>query len=425
MAIGSAAIASIGFDRKSLLLDVLRLCLLSALLSGCTQSLPERAQQKAPDAEPEQSAEQSAATATTDPEAEDAPLPWPPPNGDIPQPQEAAAVGKMFEWHGDGRRVSRIVIDTDTQQARFFDGKELVGWSTVATGVSSHRTPTGEFSILEKVVNKRSNLYGRIYDGNGKLVKRNARAGSDAVPSGGRFVGAKMPHFMRMTYDGIGMHAGPIPRPGSPASHGCIRMPSQLADRLFKQVDAGTRVTVIGSQGPSYGNYAERVKAQQGEARAARAAAQARRDGDPLGALDAEIAALRGEDLPPPASSGDSEAASSPSSRGSEEETTGRRATRSTGDQPSDASGAAGTQETLEASGNAQPSGSESQNVQPASAQPVSAQTSSDQTSSAQPSNEEPPSVAPSGSDESAPGAEGSPASQAAGSVTPPSVPAT
>lgn len=286
--------------RWNLLAAAMQIAVVGTLLGGCTQSLPERAtSEETPEAESE-----VAETAATTTPAADEPLPWPPANGEIPMPQEAAAAGKMFEWHGDGRRVTRIVIDTDTQQARFFDDGDLIGWSTVATGVSSHRTPTGEFSVLEKVANKRSNLYGRIYDGEGKLVKRNAKAGRDAVPSGGRFVGARMPHFMRMTFDGVGMHAGPIPRPGSPASHGCIRMPVRVADALFDHVELGARVTVIGSQGPSYGNYAARVQQRQGEARARQAAVQARRDGDPIDVLDAEIAALRGEDFPPAATDG-------------------------------------------------------------------------------------------------------------------------
>lgn len=265
------------------------LCLLWSLLAGCTETAPVRSGEANGAAATSSEDEASAATAEVQ---EDEPLPWPPPNGDIPQPQEAAATGKMFEWKGDGRRLSRIIIDTDRQQASFYDGDELVGWSTVATGVASHRTPTGEFEVMEKVADKRSNLYGRIYDSAGNLVKRNAKQGRDAVPPGGRFVGARMPHFLRMTYDGVGMHAGPIPRPGNPASHGCIRMPAQVADAIFDHADLGTRVTVVGSSGPDYGDYAERVRAREAERRAQDAAAETRRQGDGLGGPDAEIAAV-------------------------------------------------------------------------------------------------------------------------------------
>ncbi|PYJ37905.1 MAG: hypothetical protein DME84_06120, partial [Verrucomicrobia bacterium] len=46
-------------------------------------------------------------------------------------------------------------------------------------------------------------------------------------------------------FDGAdGMHAGYLP--GYPASHGCVRMPQQLAIAFFNSVTAGTPVTVFG-----------------------------------------------------------------------------------------------------------------------------------------------------------------------------------
>ena len=203
---------------------------------------------------------------------------------------EKPTPGKLFEWEGDGRSLTRIVIDTNEQTAHFYAGEERVGWTTIASGVAKHPTPRGQFAILEKVRDKRSNLYGKIVGRNGKVIRGNAH-GKDKVPPGARFVGASMPHFMRLTYDGIGMHAGPIPRPGQPASHGCIRMPPQMASAVFEHVSSGTAVTVIGN-GPDYGNYAERIARQQAEERARRAAAAAAAEGTALDALDAEIDVL-------------------------------------------------------------------------------------------------------------------------------------
>jgi lipoprotein-anchoring transpeptidase ErfK/SrfK len=53
-----------------------------------------------------------------------------------------------------------------------------------------------------------------------------------------------MPYWMRLTGSGVGMHAGPIPNPGQPASHGCIRMPLAMAETLFQHVNVGTPVTI-------------------------------------------------------------------------------------------------------------------------------------------------------------------------------------
>lgn len=189
----------------------------------------------------------------------------------IPEPQEEPESDKLFEWNANGRKISHVVIDTNEQRARFYDGREQVGWTTIASGRSSHPTPSGEFEVLEKVAKKRSNLYGRIYNSRGGLHKSNAHS-RDPVPAGGKFVGARMPNFMRMTYDGIGMHAGAIPNPGRPASHGCIRLPSEVASSLFSKVDIGTRVTVIGN-GPDYGNYAERIRRQRAQEKLNRIAA--------------------------------------------------------------------------------------------------------------------------------------------------------
>ncbi|TCW36006.1 L,D-transpeptidase-like protein [Marichromatium gracile] len=203
------------------------------------------------------------------------PAPPEPAEQQPPQPQSTPVIPKepsLYEWRGEGRRVSHIVVDTDDQKARFYDGDVEVGWATVATGVSRHPTPTGSFTVMEKVENKRSNLYGRYYGSGGKLIQSNVKVGRDPLPDGARFVGAKMPYFMRLTYDGIGLHAGPIPRPGRPASHGCIRMPAEVAPLLFAKVDQGTAVTIVG-RGPSYGNYAKRQRQL-----AAERAASARRE---------------------------------------------------------------------------------------------------------------------------------------------------
>ena len=83
-----------------------------------------------------------------------------------------------------------------------------------------------------------------IVNSDGNVVNGNATAGKHAVPSGGRFLGAPMPHWMRLTSYGVGMHAGPIPNPGSPASHGCIRLPPEMAETLFSVVEVGTPVTI-------------------------------------------------------------------------------------------------------------------------------------------------------------------------------------
>lgn len=151
----------------------------------------------------------------------------------------------LYVWHGTGQPGPvRVTIDLSEQKAYIFRNSENIGWSYVATGTSGYRTPTGTFTISEKVVNKRSNKYGSIVDARGNVLRRNATAGVHSA-AGGSFQGAKMPYWMRLTSNGVGMHAGPIPRPGYTASHGCIRLPYTMAQRLYDIAPSGTRVTIV------------------------------------------------------------------------------------------------------------------------------------------------------------------------------------
>jgi lipoprotein-anchoring transpeptidase ErfK/SrfK len=168
--------------------------------------------------------------------------PQPPPLAAIPVDTEAT----FSYWNGDGiPGPASITIDLSEQAAYFYKGGQLVGRSRVATGRSSHPTPTGSFMILEKKVEKRSNVYGLIYDAGGEVVNWDADARTDPTPEGGRFQGASMPFWMRLTNTGVGMHAGPIPNPGRPASHGCIRMPRTMAVTFHHNVEIGTPVTIV------------------------------------------------------------------------------------------------------------------------------------------------------------------------------------
>ena len=214
-----------------------------ALLSGCS-ALPKFTELQAEAATP---------TAETKLAQQSAPAPLP-----DPEPPKKT---KLFEWTGKGRAVTRIVVDVDEQKARFYEGDKEVGWTMVASGVSKFPTPVGRFSVTEKVTNKESNLYGKIYGKGGQLISSNAKMGKTPIPTGARFDGADMPYYMRLTGDGIGMHAGPIPNPGRPASHGCIRMPKAFAPIAFRHVGVGTEVSIVGN-GPSYATYLAQQRAQ-------------------------------------------------------------------------------------------------------------------------------------------------------------------
>ena len=51
-----------------------------------------------------------------------------------------------------------------------------------------------------------------------------------------------MPFMQRLTWDCVAIHAGM--NPGFPASHGCIRVPTEFAKKLFAVTAKGTPVLV-------------------------------------------------------------------------------------------------------------------------------------------------------------------------------------
>jgi len=161
-----------------------------------------------------------------------------------PPPTPVKAQRILYEWYDDGGPGEvAIRINLPAQRAFYTRGGRPIGWSYVATGKEGHRTPAGSYRITEKVVDKYSNRYGWIEDEFGNVVDGDAQPG-DRVPPGCVYVAAPMPFWMRLTDYGIGMHAGVIPEPGQPASHGCIRLPKPLAPQLFDVVNLGTPVRI-------------------------------------------------------------------------------------------------------------------------------------------------------------------------------------
>jgi hypothetical protein len=84
----------------------------------------------------------------------------------------------------------------------------------VSTGIKGRETPAGVFSVVEKDKDHHSNLYDD----------------------------ASMPNMQRITWSGIAMHGGPLP--GYAASHGCVRLPYDFAEKLFDKTQLGMRVII-------------------------------------------------------------------------------------------------------------------------------------------------------------------------------------
>jgi L,D-transpeptidase catalytic domain len=165
---------------------------------------------------------------------------------------------QLVESRPVGEPIMAIVSLRD-QQITVYDAKGWIMRAPVSSGQKGRETPAGIFSVLEKEAEHYSNMYDDAY----------------------------MPHMQRLTWSGIALHGGPLP--GFAASHGCIRMPYDFAERMFDATALGMRVIVAPSNvvpvaidhpalfQPKAGPSAAAVSAAAAEAdEAARKADQAR-----------------------------------------------------------------------------------------------------------------------------------------------------
>ncbi len=143
---------------------------------------------------------------------------------------------------------SWVKINLKLQRAFLMNGNQVAMDYPISSGRKKYPTPTGSFRIMEKIKDKRSNLYGKVLNANGGVVKSNADSRKDSIPAGGSFRGASMPNWMRLTGDGVGMHTGRVPR--YPASHGCIRTPKAITPIVFSKVRTGTKVIISSGRAP-------------------------------------------------------------------------------------------------------------------------------------------------------------------------------
>jgi lipoprotein-anchoring transpeptidase ErfK/SrfK len=147
-------------------------------------------------------------------------------------------------WAGAGMASeTKVIINLSEQRAYLIKQGTVALVSPIASGKPGWPTPARNFRIFNKDIDHRSRSFGSVLNRWGRVINSNATPGSH-VPPGGHYRPAPMPYFMEFS-PAVGMHAGYLP--GYPASHGCVRMPSDLADVFFKEVHIGTPVRVVGS----------------------------------------------------------------------------------------------------------------------------------------------------------------------------------
>lgn len=137
---------------------------------------------------------------------------------------------------------SRVLVSLSKQRAYLMVGDQVYIDTPVSTGKRAGMTPAGSFKIDGKDKDHRSTVYGDFVDDKGRVVRSGISTRLDSAPSGTRYVGAPMKFFCRFN-GAVGMHVGILP--GYPASHGCVRLPANIAPLIFDKVKVGTQVDVV------------------------------------------------------------------------------------------------------------------------------------------------------------------------------------
>lgn len=106
------------------------------------------------------------------------------------------------------------IVSIKSQHVTFYDADGWILRAPVSTGTTGRETPAGVFAVVEKDKDHHSSLYDDAW----------------------------MPNMLRITWSGIALHGGPLP--GYAASHGCVRMPYDFAEKVFDEAWIGMRVII-------------------------------------------------------------------------------------------------------------------------------------------------------------------------------------
>ena len=109
------------------------------------------------------------------------------------------------------------IVSLRNQRITVYDKDGWILRAPISSGQTGRETPAGVFSVIQKEAEHYSNLYDDAF----------------------------MPNMQRITWSGIALHGGVLP--GYPASHGCVRLPYDFAERLFGATQLGMRVIVAPS----------------------------------------------------------------------------------------------------------------------------------------------------------------------------------
>ncbi|GAA4745052.1 hypothetical protein GCM10023264_07930 [Sphingomonas daechungensis] len=117
-----------------------------------------------------------------------------------------------------------IRVDLKSQLISVFRAGHEIGTAVILYGAEDKETPNGTFPILAKIRDHKSITYDN----------------------------APMPYTLRLTGDGVSIHGSDVQ--WGRATHGCIGVPIEFAQKLFDQASKGDQVVIIHEWGSKQRN---------------------------------------------------------------------------------------------------------------------------------------------------------------------------
>lgn len=108
-----------------------------------------------------------------------------------------------------------VRVDLKSQLISVYRSGHEIGTAVILYGADEKETPNGTFPVLAKIKDHRSATYDN----------------------------APMPYTLRLTPDGVAIHGSDV-RWGR-ATHGCVGVPIEFAQKLFGQVSKGDQVVIF------------------------------------------------------------------------------------------------------------------------------------------------------------------------------------
>ncbi len=153
-----------------------------------------------------------------------------------------------YDYHRPAYRPNnpddvRVKVSLENQALYVLEEDRVLLVSAIGVGRADKPTPVGNFRVTHKDATRRNRTYGFwVNDSTGQIVSGTS---SNSPGPGWRFRGYPMPYWVEWM-PAYGLHEGFVHL--TPRSHGCIRIPKNVAPKFFALVKVGTPLSIQRTQ---------------------------------------------------------------------------------------------------------------------------------------------------------------------------------